>query len=347
MPMFGASAKDEDGRRPPSLTQLADRAVVPEAVRPVSPAAAADALRVRRAAGRRNAVARGRAALRAYVSLTKPRIVELLLVTAVPAMLLAAHGLPSPWLVLVVVVGGALAAGAANALNCYLDRDIDEVMRRTARRPLPAHTVSPRAALVFGLTLAVVATSLMALFTNPLATGLTVAAIAYYDLVYTMWLKRTTPANTVWGGACGAAPVLIGWAAVTGSLSWPAWVLFAVVFLWQPPHFYALAIKFKADYARAGVPMLPVVASMRRVGVETVVYSWLTVAASVALWPLGMTPLYGAVALGAGALLLVEAHRLEGRSRRGEPVRPMRLFHWSTTYLTVLFVAVAVDALLQ
>ncbi|MER7005568.1 heme o synthase [Dactylosporangium sp. NPDC000555] len=297
-----------------------------------------------REAGRRAGIA---AVVKAYVSLTKPRIVELLLITTVPVMFLAARGLPSLWLVLVVLVGGSLAAGAANALNCYIDRDIDQVMKRTSRRPLATHTVSPRSALIFGLTLAVVSTVLMATFTNLLATLLTVGAIVYYDLVYTLWLKRTTPQNTVWGGACGAAPVLIGWAAVTGGLSWQAWVLFAVVFLWQPPHFYALAIKFKDDYARAGIPMLPVVASMRRVGLETVVYSWLTVAASVALWPLGMTPVYGVVAVVVGALLLVEAHRLYGRARREEPLKPMRLFHWSVTYLTLLFVAVAIDALIQ
>jgi protoheme IX farnesyltransferase len=284
---------------------------------------------------------------RAYLALTKPRIVELLLVTTVPAMLLARHRVPPLWLLAVVLTGGALAAGAANALNCYLDRDIDEVMRRTSRRPLPAHTVSPRSALMFGLILAAVSTGLMAAFTNLLATGLTLAAIAYYDLVYTLWLKRRTPANTFWGGVCGAMPVLIGWAAVTGGLAWPAWVLFGVVFFWQPPHFWALAIKFKDDYARAGIPMLPVVASLRRVGLETVLYSWLTVAASLALWPLGMTPLYGLVALGAGGVLLVEAHRLYGHARRGEPLKPMRLFHWSTTYLTILSVAVAVDALLH
>jgi protoheme IX farnesyltransferase len=283
---------------------------------------------------------------RAYVALTKPRIVELLLVTTVPAMILADRRLPAVWLIAVVLVGGSLAAGAANALNCYLDRDIDQIMRRTARRPLPAHTVSPRAALVFGLVLAAVSIALMAAFTNPLATGLTAGAIAYYDLVYTRWLKRTTPQNTVWGGVCGAMPVLIGWAAVTGSIGWPAWVLFAVVFFWQPPHFYALAIKFRDDYARAGIPMLPVVASLRRVTAESVVYSWLTVGASVALWPLGMTPLYPVVALAVGGLLILEAHRLDGRVRRGGPVLPMRLFHWSTTYLTILFVAVAVDALI-
>jgi protoheme IX farnesyltransferase len=285
--------------------------------------------------------------VRAYLALTKPRIVELLLVTTVPAMFLARTRFSPLGLTLVVLVGGALAAGAANALNCYLDRDIDQVMRRTANRPLPAHTVSPRAALVFGLVLAVTSVALMAAFTNWLATGLTAAAIAYYDLVYTMWLKRTTPQNTVWGGICGALPVLIGWAAVTGSLGLRAWLLFAVVFLWQPPHFYALAIRFREDYRRAGIPMLPVVAPMNRVARETVVYSWLTVAASLALWAAGMTPVYGLTAAIVGALLLVEAHRLAGRARRGEPVRPMRLFHWSTTYLTLLFVAVAVDALIQ
>lgn len=287
------------------------------------------------------------AVVKAYVSLTKPRIVELLLVTTVPAMMLAAGGLPSLWLVVVVLVGGSLAAGAANALNCYIDRDIDQVMRRTFRRPLPTHTVSPRAALVFGLVLGAVSVVLMAAFTNLLATGLTLAAVVYYDVIYTMWLKRTTSQNTVWGGVCGAMPVLIGWAAVTGTVPLAAWVLFAVVFLWQPPHFYALAIKFKDDYARAGIPMLPVVASLRRVGVETVVYAWLTLAASLALWPLGMTPLYGLTALVVGAMFVLESHRLHGRAQRGEPLKPMRLFHWSTTYLTILFVAVAVDALIS
>jgi protoheme IX farnesyltransferase len=288
-----------------------------------------------------------RALVRAYVTLTKPRIVELLLVTTVPTMFLAARGLPDLWLTLVVVVGGALAAGAANAFNCYIDRDIDQLMGRTSRRPLPAHTVSPRNALIFGIVLTVVSLTLMAVFTNWLATGLTASAIAYYDIVYTKWLKRTTPQNTVWGGVCGALPVLIGWAAVTGDLTSRAWLLFAVVFLWQPPHFYALAIKFKDDYARAGIPMLPVVRSLRRVGAETVIYSWLTVIATLALWPLGMTPIYGLTALVVGVMLLVEAHRMDGRIRRGEAVKPMRLFHWSTTYLTLVFVAVAIDALIQ
>ncbi|SCE92295.1 protoheme IX farnesyltransferase [Micromonospora viridifaciens] len=282
----------------------------------------------------------------AYVALTKPRIVELLLVTTVPAMMLAAGGMPSLWLVAVVLVGGSLAAGAASVLNCYIDRDIDQVMRRTKRRPLPAHTVSPRSALIFGLVLAVISVALLAALTNLLAAGLTLAAIAYYDLVYTLWLKRTTTANTFWGGICGSAPVLIGWAAVTGSLSPAAWGLFAVVFFWQMPHFYALAIKYKADYARAGVPMLPVVASVRRVNAEILLFSWLTVLCSLVVWPLGMSPIYGVTALVVGGVFVLEAHKLCRRAARGEAVKPMRLFHWSNTYLTILFAAVALDALL-
>lgn len=321
----------------PAAHPLSDPARPP--LRPTTPAAMVAA---RRAAERRRPLA----IVRAYVSLTKPRIVELLLVTTLPTMLLAADGVPSAWLMVVVMVGGALAAGAANALNCFIDRDIDQLMRRTLRRPLPAHTVSPPAALTFGLVLAATSIALMAACTNPLATALTAAAIAYYDLVYTLWLKRSTPANTVWGGVCGAAPVLIGWAAVTGELAPQAWLLFGVVFFWQPPHFYALAVKFKDDYARAGIPMLPVVRGMRRVGVETVVYAWLTVIVSVALWPLGMGLVYGLTALCGGALFTLEAHRLAAQANRGETIRPMRLFHMSTTYLTVLFLAVAVDVLI-
>jgi protoheme IX farnesyltransferase len=293
------------------------------------------------AAGRRKA----RAVLAAYVSLTKPQIVELLLVTTVPAMFLAAGGMPDLGLVAVVLLGGALAAGAASALNCYIDRDIDQLMRRTKRRALPAHTVTPRAALVFGLALAAISLVVMAVFTNWLATALTAAAIVYYDVVYTMWLKRTTPQNTFWGGICGAAPVLIGWATVTGSVGWGAWALFAVVFFWQMPHFYALAIKYKDDYARAGIPMLPVVASAARVNREIIVFTWLTIAASLAAWPFGLSLVYGVPAAVIGVYFLVEAYRLTGRSRRGEALKPMRLFHASITYLTVLFLAVAVDAL--
>ena len=283
--------------------------------------------------------------LRAYVALTKPQIVELLLVTTVPAMMLAAGGWPDLRILAVVLVGGALAGGAASALNCYIDRDIDQLMRRTKRRPLPAHSVTPRAVLIFGLTLAVISVALMGAFTNWLATGLTAAAIFYYDVVYTLWLKRRTPANTFWGGVCGAAPVIIGWAAVTGSVAPMGWALFAIVFFWQMPHFYALAIKYKDDYARAGIPMLPVVRSVGRVNAEIVLFTVLTVVASLVAWPLGLGAVYGCTALLTGALFLFEAFLLVRRSRRGEAPRPMRLFHWSITYLTILFVAVAVDAL--
>jgi len=283
--------------------------------------------------------------LRAYVSLTKPRIVELLLVTTVPAVMLASGGWPDLGLLAVVLVGGALAAGAASALNCYIDRDIDQLMRRTKRRPLPAHSVTPRAVLIFGLGLAAVSVVLMAAFTNWLATALTAAAIVYYDVVYTLWLKRRTPQNTFWGGICGAAPVIIGWAAVTGSVSALGWALFVVVFFWQMPHFYALAIKYKDDYARAGVPMLPVVRSVARVNGEIALYTVLTVVASLVAWPLGLGPIYGVTAIITGALFLGEAFLLVQRTRKGEPAKPMRLFHWSITYLTILFIAVAVDAL--
>ena len=286
-----------------------------------------------------------RAVIGAYVALTKPRIVELLLVTTIPAMMLAAGGLPDLGLMAIVLVGGALAAGAASALNCYIDRDIDQLMRRTKRRPLPAHSVTPRAVLIFGFTLAVISVALMAVFTNWLATALTAAAIFYYDVVYTLWLKRRTSQNTFWGGICGAAPVIIGWAAVTGGVAPMGWALFAVVFFWQMPHFYALAIKYKDDYARAGIPMLPVVRSAARVNREILVFTVLTVATSLAAWPLGLGPIYGAAALLVGGLFLAEAVLLVRRSRAGRPLRPMRLFHWSTTYLTILFIAVAVDAL--
>ena len=242
-----------------------------------------------------------RATIGAYVALCKPRIVELLLITAVPTLFLAYGGLPSLFVTVVVVLGGALAAGSANALNCYIDRDIDELMRRTSSRPLVRHQVSPRAALIFGLALAVVSVTLFAVTTNLLAAGLTLAAIVYYVVIYTMLLKRHTSQSTLWGGACGAAPVVIAWAAATGSLSWPAWLLFGVVFFWQPPHFWALAIKYRDDYRRAGIPMLPVVASVRRVLAESVLYSWLMVAVSLAVWPWA-GHLYGAGAVLAGVL---------------------------------------------
>jgi heme o synthase len=287
--------------------------------------------------------ARAGAAVRAYVSLTKPRIVELLLITAVPTLFLAYKGLPSLTVTAVVVVGGALAAGSANALNCYIDRDIDEIMRRTRSRPLVSHTVSPRAALIFGVVIGVISVALFAATTNLLAAGLTLGAILYYVVIYTLLLKRHTSQSTLWGGICGAAPVLIAWAAATGTLSWAAAGLFAVVFFWQPPHFWALAIKYKDDYRSAGIPMLPVVAPVRRVLAESIVDSWLMVAASLAVWP-AAGPVYGGAAIVLGGWFLYEVHRLHIRSRRDavERLVTMRLFHVSVTYLTLLFVAVAV-----
>ncbi|MEU4691315.1 heme o synthase [Actinoplanes sp. NPDC023714] len=306
----------------------------------------------RRSPGGAEPAPRNRMALfRAYLALTKPQIVELLLVTTVPTMMLAAGGWPDAVTFAAVLVGGGLAGGAASALNCYIDRDIDQLMRRTKRRPLPAHEITPRAVLIFGLTLAVISVVLMAVLTNWLATVLTAASIFYYDVVYTMWLKRRTPANTFWGGVCGAAPVVIGWAAVTGSISSLAWALFAVVFFWQMPHFYALAVKYKDDYARAGIPMLPVVRSMNRVNVEILVYTVLTVAASLVAWPLGAGEfglgwIYGGTAIVMGVVFLAEAIRLTWRTWQGHTVKPMRLFHLSITYLTVVFMALAVDVLI-
>ncbi len=283
----------------------------------------------------------------AYVALTKPRIIELLLVTTLPAMVLAARGLPGWAVVVATLVGGTLAAGSANALNCYVDRDIDALMRRTGHRPLARHDVSPRGALVFGLALGVVSVALIAAFTNVLAAGLTAAAIAFYVVVYTMLLKRRTAQNIVWGGAAGCMPVLIGWSAVTGSLAWAPVVLFAVVFFWTPPHFWALALRYRDDYARAGVPMLPVVASPAVVARQILLYSYLTVAATLLLWPLATGWLYGVLAGVAGAVLLVGAHRLFADVRAGRAARPMQLFHLSNSYLAFVFVAVAVDVFVR
>lgn len=283
----------------------------------------------------------------AYVSLTKPRIIELLLVTTVPTMVLAARGLPSLALVVATLVGGTLAAASANALNCWYDRDIDVLMHRTEGRPLARAAVTPASALVFGLVLGLLAAVELAVTTNLLAAGLAIAAITFYVVVYTMWLKRRTSQNIVWGGAAGCMPVLIGWAAVTGSLAWAPVVLFAVIFFWTPPHYWPLAMRYRDDYARADVPMLPVVASDRVVTSRIVVYSWVMVAVSLLLfWPLGVSgALYLVTAVVAGGVFLREAHLLAGRARAGADVAPMRLFHWSITYLALLFLAVAVDQL--
>jgi heme o synthase len=289
--------------------------------------------------------------LAAYVGLTKPRVIELLLLTTVPVMFFAARGIPELGLVAATVLGGTLSAGSASALNCVYDRDIDEQMRRTRRRALPTHVVTVRAALVFGLTLAVVSTFVLGMWVNWLSAGLALLANAFYVLVYTMVLKRRTTQNIVWGGLAGCFPALIGWTAVTGELSWVPVVLFAVVFFWTPPHTWALALRYREDYANVEVPMLPVVAPAREVGRRIVAYSWVMVATSLLLWPVAGTGLFYPVAATAlGAVFLVEAHRMWRRADGTEDlslIQPMRLFHSSNLYLSLLFVSVALDPLLS
>ena len=284
----------------------------------------------------------------AYLALTKPRIIELLLVTTVPTMILAADGVPSLRLVLVTLVGGFLAAGGANALNMYIDRDIDSLMTRTGHRPIVTGEVSPRGALLFGLALAVSSVVWFAVATNRLAAVLTALAILMYVVGYTLLLKRRTPQNIVWGGAAGCMQILIGWTAVTGSLSWAPMVLFGVVFFWTPPHYWPLSLRFKDDYAAAGVPMLPVVAPLSTVAREIIGYSWAMVLTSLLLVPAAhMTPFYAVAAVLLGAAFLGEAHGLLRRVRRGDrDVKAMRLFHGSISYLALFFLAVAIDAFL-
>ncbi|MGO9079516.1 MAG: heme o synthase [Streptosporangiaceae bacterium] len=285
--------------------------------------------------------------LTSLVALTKPRIIELLLITTVPTMLLAQRGLPSAQLLAVTLVGGALAAGSANTINCFIDRDIDAVMRRTSRRPLVSGqgAIRPAEALAFGILLGAAATLLLGLMANWLAAALADAAILFYVFIYTMMLKRRTASNIVIGGAAGCFPVVVGWAAVTGRVSLPAVILFAVIFFWTPPHFWALAMKFRDDYAAARVPMLPVVATPRVVARKIVIYSWVMVATTLALAPYAGW-IYGACAVALGGWFLVEAHRLRGRVAAADAPAPMRLFHLSIAYLTLLFVVIAVTALL-
>lgn len=287
----------------------------------------------------------------AYVALTKPRIIELLLLTTVPVMFLAAQGVPSLWLVVATLVGGTLSAGSANALNCVVDADIDTKMRRTARRPLPRHQVGTRSALIFGLVLGVLSTVWLGLFVNWLSAGLAVAANVFYVVGYTMILKRRTSQNIVWGGAAGCFPPLIGWTAVTNELAWAPFVLFLIVFFWTPPHFWALAMRYREDYSAAGVPMLPSVATSAEVGRQIVNYTWATVATSLAVWPIADTGwFYPAIAIVLGIVFLIEAYDLKGRAAITEDlskIKPMRLFHFSNGYLALLFVALAVDPFLR
>jgi heme o synthase len=286
----------------------------------------------------------GRAAVvGAYVALTKPRIIELLLITTIPAMVLAAGGWPGTWLVLATLVGGTLSAGGANALNSYYDRDIDQVMRRTSRRPLPRHRIDPRKAVWFGWALGAAGFAVLWSTTNLLAALVSTAALLFYVFVYTRWLKRSTDQNIVIGGAAGAAPVLVGWAAVTGGLDLPAWIMFAIVFAWTPPHFWALALRYERDYAAAGVPMLPVTRGVAATTRQMLAYTALMILFSLALVPVaGLRWPYLVAALVLGGWFLVESVRVIRR-----PERAMALFTFSTVYLAALFGAMVVDVLVR
>ncbi|NUT97038.1 MAG: protoheme IX farnesyltransferase, partial [Saccharothrix sp.] len=267
----------------------------------------------------------------AYVALTKPRVIELLLITTIPAMLLAARGLPPLWLIACTLAGGTLAAGSANALNCYVDADIDSVMKRTGTRPLAQNAIPPRNALIFGVVLGVLSFAFLWLTTNLISAVFAVATILFYIFVYTLVLKRRTSQNIIWGGMAGCMPVIIGWSSVTGTVAWPALVMFGVIFFWTPPHTWALAMKFKEDYARAGVPMLPVVATAQQVTRQIVIYSWITVVCTLLLAPV-TSWVYVAVAAVSGVWFAVFAHRLHGVVRRGGSTNTMKFFHMSNLY---------------
>jgi len=285
---------------------------------------------------------------RAYIALTKPRVIELLLVTTAPVMILAANGIPNLWTVLATLVGGSLSAGSAGAFNCYIDRDIDRIMKRTQKRPLVTGELTDREALVFAWIIGIASIVWLGVFTTVLAAVLSGVAILFYVFVYTLWLKRRTPQNIVWGGIAGCMPVLIGWAAVTGELAWAPVILFGVVFLWTPPHYWPLSMKYRADYQSASVPMLAVVRGRSQVGLQVILYAWATVACSLLLIPVaGMGIIYSAVALLSGGWFIYESHRLYNEAIRHTEVKPMRVFHSSISYLTLVFIAVGVDPLVH
>lgn len=283
---------------------------------------------------------------KAFFALTKPRVIELLLVSTVPTMILAERGLPNFWLVLATVFGGALSAGSANAFNCYIDADIDKIMGRTKGRPLVTGELSKREAYVFAWIIGAVSVAWLAVFTNLLAAALSLAAILFYVFVYTLLLKRRTPQNIVWGGAAGAMPVLIGWAAVTNELSWTPLILFLIIFLWTPPHYWPLAMRYKDDYSDAGVPMLPVVRGAKTVSLQINLYAWALVASTLILIPVAkMGVIYSSVAVISGIWFIGASYQLHRQALAGEVNKPMRLFHGSITYLTLLFIAIALDPL--
>lgn len=296
--------------------------------------------------GNRSLVLAIRDTVLAYVALTKPRVIELLLVATIPTMLLADRGTIDLGLLLATLFGGWMGAASANTLNCVADADIDKLMKRTERRPLARSAVPTSHAFVFGTALGVASFLWLWWSTNLLAGALVVATILFYVFVYTLGLKRRTSQNVVWGGAAGCMPVLVGWAAVTGTIGWQALVLFLVIFFWTPPHTWALAMRYKDDYAAAGVPMLPVVATERAVTRQIVIYTWLTVASTLALVP-AAGAVFASVAVVAGAWFLLMAHQLYAGVRRGESVRPLRLFLQSNNYLAVVFLGLAVDSVLN
>lgn len=285
--------------------------------------------------------------LRAHIALTKPRIIELLLVTAVPTMFLAAQGLPTLQTTIAVLVGGALSAGGANTLNSVYDRDIDALMHRTEARPAAVGSISVRAGVIQGIVLSLLSAVILAWLTNWIAAALSLVAVLMYVLGYTMILKRRTSQNIVWGGAAGCMPVLIAWSAVTGGLSATPLVLFLIVFFWTPPHYWPLAMKYRDDYANAGVPMLPVVRTDLQVTASIIWYSWVMVAVSLSLvWVAPMGWVYAITAFVVGVVFIAMAYRLRGAAKREDPninATAMRLFHWSITYLSLLFLAVAID----
>jgi len=282
--------------------------------------------------------------IKAYIALTKPRIIELLLVTTVPAMIVAARGWPGLTLVALTLVGGTLAAGGANAINCYVDRDIDEIMRRTRRRPLPAHMVAPANALVFGAALGVASFLLLWLTVNLASAALALGALLFYVFVYTLGLKRNTPQNIVIGGAAGAVPVLVGWAAVTGTVEPPALALFGIIFYWTPPHFWALAMRYEEDYAAAGVPMMPVVYGRAETARHIVLYSLLLFALCLVFFSIGrMGLIYLGAVLILNGIFIARALQL---LRKPETETAWKLFKYSITYLALLFASMAVDQLL-
>lgn len=292
----------------------------------------------------------GTEVIKGYVALTKPRIIELLLVTTIPTMVVAANGIPGLWLVVATLIGGTLAAGGANAFNMVIDRDIDAVMQRTRRRPLVTGVMTARAATVFAAALEIVAFLVLALWVNMLSAWLALGATAFYVFVYTIWLKRRSRQNIVIGGAAGAVPVLIGWAAVTNSLSWTPVLLFLVIFIWTPPHFWALAVRYRDDYQAANVPMMPVVASLRRTTLEILIYSVVMWAVTVVLGPVAhLGWIYALSAMVLGALFTFYAFRLyrHALNDRADVAEAMKLFHFSITYLTALFILMAVDVLVR